>query len=277
MNRTVEITLRQAIRVVFGNRCLSLKGESGRRLRYRPSEYPSLLLGMRHFEPDVRTEWQVLLRKGDVIFDVGANIGLTVDRCWSLLGGECHIWAFEPVHRNLELLRTNVGELGSDRVFIVPCALGDRDGEAEFLDNLEHGGLSCLEAVTLEASVSCDSRQQKSKFLWRHTRRTPLPVATLDAFLRIRPDVHPTFLKLDVEGAARLVIAGGRRTLETHRPVISCSFHGATERRNVIEGVTSMGYKGVRMWPGGVQTLCSPADSNGTFVHEANVPLSVIA
>lgn len=104
------------LRIVFRDRRWPLRGESGHRLLFRPSEQPSLLKGIKRFEPDVREEWKVLLAPGDVIFDVGANIGLTVDRFWGLLGGACTIWAFEPLPRNLELLRPNARQLSTTSV-----------------------------------------------------------------------------------------------------------------------------------------------------------------
>ena len=51
---------------------------------------------MAKFEPEFRRESAALIEPGSTIFDVGANIGLTVDRFWSLLQGKGRIFAFEP-------------------------------------------------------------------------------------------------------------------------------------------------------------------------------------
>ena len=65
-----------------------------------------------------------------MILDVGAHIGFTVERFFSILDGQCHLWAFEPNPRNFELLEYNMRALGSDRVNLINSAVGDRDGKA---------------------------------------------------------------------------------------------------------------------------------------------------
>ena len=61
-----------------------------------------------------------------VIFDIGANIGLTTLYFASLFP-EARIVCFEPLPENLELLRKNVAALGA-RVSVIPQGLGDREG-----------------------------------------------------------------------------------------------------------------------------------------------------
>src|SRR4030095_2870708 len=99
MNHNVHI-LRKAIRFAFGRRTIAIRGESGVPLRFPPSEYPSLLLGLRAYEPEMKKRWQAILSSSEVIFDIGANIGITAQRFHAILKGKCDIYAFEPLPRN---------------------------------------------------------------------------------------------------------------------------------------------------------------------------------
>ncbi len=88
--------------------------------------------------------WQDLLRPEEVILDIGANIGFTVQRFFSLLKGQCEIYAFEPNPRIRRLLEVNTRALNSRRIHLVESAVGNRNGRVGFCDNCNHGALSKL-------------------------------------------------------------------------------------------------------------------------------------
>ena len=80
-----------AVRAVYRRRTITVTGEAGVPFRFRPAEYPTLLRGVSRVDRDLRNEWTRLLAPGDVILDVGANIGTTVQRFHSILDGDCRI------------------------------------------------------------------------------------------------------------------------------------------------------------------------------------------
>lgn len=65
-----------------------------------------------------------------VIFDVGANIGVSA-LYFALTYPNAHIYCFEPLPDNLELLRHNTAPF-QDRIHVVPYGLSDRSGKFEY-------------------------------------------------------------------------------------------------------------------------------------------------
>lgn len=72
------------------------------------------------------------LRPGDVIVDVGANLGLFSLWAWEQTGRDADIYAFEPVPAIHALLAHNLGQLGDPRVRAFGCGLSRQAGEAVF-------------------------------------------------------------------------------------------------------------------------------------------------
>lgn len=258
--------LRKVVRLVFGGRYISVKGEADVPLRFPPAEYPALLRGPSKSAPKLRREWSKLLGNDEKILDIGANIGVTVQRFYSILDGKCCIWAFEPIPRNFNLLEINSRVLGSDRIYLFNSAVGNYDGEAVFADNLDHGGLSRI-ATTVSAS--------RRPGFWSKTTEVKVKMITLDTFLDSHPDVCPTFVKIDVEGAGALVLRGAKNMLNRYKPVISCEFHSSgedDEQTGISQIVKETGYRGI-IFPSIEDEgfcWCAPEDSKGTFIHPSD-------
>jgi FkbM family methyltransferase len=139
------------------------------------------------------------------IWDVGANIGWY---SWVLLSRspEAKAVLLEPDPVNLALLARTARRLGA-RAEIVAAAAGDRTGHRPFAIDRMTGATGSLVV--------------EDTFLGRHYGRKTglLEVRSirLDELLgRFEP---PDLLKIDVEGAERLVVAGAGAVL-AHQPVV---------------------------------------------------------
>jgi len=244
---------------------MSVRGEAGAPLYFSPSEYPSLMLGVSRFEREIKNRWRRLLTPGAVIFDIGANIGITTQRFHALLSGACVVHAFEPVPRNIQLLRRNCAAFG-DRVKIVEAAVGAQNGRTTFDDNTDHGALSRISDGTITAQRDCQ--------FWRHYRTFEVNLLTLDQYCADHSGVLPSFIKLDVEGAAGLVLQGGKGILRQKKPVLSVSFHNDDEISKVLEIIRAHGYRGIQSIAGQVPSWCDPAESCGDFAHPESEGMS---
>jgi FkbM family methyltransferase len=172
------------------------------------------------FEPCLTKFLVRSLEEGAVFFDVGAHIGY-----FSLLakhlGAEVH--AFEPTKSSSLLLQENVKSLRLNRV-----ALSDHGGELELTD---FGPL-------YGAFNSINPRE-------RDLRRFPferylVPTTTLDSYVR-ETGAQPDVIKIDVEGAEEVVVAGAAETLEQCRPVITAEV-GYKESNGLIELMKDLNY-----------------------------------
>lgn len=140
------------------------------------------------------------LRSDSPCIDIGANVGVVLrDIVAFAPNGEHH--AFEPLADHAETL-----QLAYPQVSVHAVALANTTGEAEFIRVVEEGmsGYSGFRPQWYPKPLA--------------TETVKVPVARLDDVL---PEGYaPAFVKIDVEGAERDVIAGGMDTLRKHHPVV---------------------------------------------------------
>lgn len=181
---------------------LLFRYEDGRAFHLPASPGPyAQIFTQGEFEPGESDAVRALLRPGDFVVDVGANLG------WFTLlmaeavepGGE--VWAVEPMPPILPALRRNLALNESLDVRPFEVALGDRTGVAEIhvFSGLPHG----------HASTSTLDRSDYTAH--------EVALTTLDVLLDGRV---PTFVKLDVEGSELAVLRGAAKTCAAECPPI---------------------------------------------------------
>jgi len=170
--------------------------------------------------------YEPFVRAGDLVFDVGANVGNRT-KIFSLLGAR--VVAVEPQPPCAEDLR--IVCRGRDGIRIVGCALGRESGEADMLVS-GSSTVSSLSACWIE---SVTKSQRLSGVLWDRTLR--VPVRTLDSL--IGEFGVPRFVKVDVEGYEAEVIQGLSRPLPALSLEFTPEFPAAIE--SCIERLSAMG------------------------------------
>ena len=78
-------------------------------------------------EPEVQQALAELVKPGQTVYDVGANIGFFTILCSRLVGPQGRVYAFEPIPQNLVTLRHNIALNGLTNVVIVDKALSALD------------------------------------------------------------------------------------------------------------------------------------------------------
>jgi len=137
------------------------------------------------------------------VFDVGANAGYVTNdfhKAWP----SARIVAFEPTPQTFEDLQRNVGDLPG--VELVRTAVCDTDGTVQLrVDQATHlGGSNSLLPHSAEFSLTAPHASYTS---------VDVPAITLDTFCEERGIDHVDLLKIDVEGAEPLVLAGAGKLL----------------------------------------------------------------
>jgi FkbM family methyltransferase len=159
---------------------------------------------------------------GDTVIDIGANIGwftlLAAARC----GDSGHVHAFEPHPVIARYLNRSVQDSRIDsRVTLHQLALDEKRGEAVLgaRANTNNPGHNWLLGNHEKSDTQFD----------RHKVAT----ARLDDLL---PDVSPTVIKIDVEGAEARVMRGAREMLRRARPLVLSELF--PEQLKAVSGVT---------------------------------------
>jgi len=130
-----------------------------------------------------------LVRPGDHVLDVGANIGLFTLFLSRAVGPTGRVVAVEPDPDNVALLKENAKANRCDNVTVVPCALGTEEGVVNLYQVDENrGNLSLADVGDTGRAVNVTMRRG----------------ADVLAELNTRPRV----VKIDVEGAEPMVVRG---------------------------------------------------------------------
>jgi FkbM family methyltransferase len=132
--------------------------------------------------------------------DIGAYNGRTLAEIVRLAPGGRHI-AYEPLPHKCRLL-----ERRFPGVDVRQAAVSDHPGQTTFTIVHDAPALSGLRDRWRDDDGS------------HRTELLPVRVEALDSDLP--PDYVPHFIKIDVEGAERLVFEGAVRTIRTHKPTI---------------------------------------------------------
>jgi len=144
------------------------------------------------------------LRPGQVFFDVGANAGIFTVNAARRVGVSGRVHCFEPGVAELEFLRENLALNQLSNVTVYAGAVSEQTGSAEFA-TAEDGAMSSLAKTDHPAQVI--------------TRWRTVPTITLDDYARQQGVARVDFIKIDVEGAEKLVFAGAPHLLKSSAPV----------------------------------------------------------
>lgn len=147
-----------------------------------------------------------LIATGECVFDLGGHIGYTALYFSYLVGETGHVSVFEPSPESLSYLRRNVAACARNNIRVVEKAVSYETG---------HAVLYC-ESVTGQNSTIVPSLDVRSP-IYKPRR---IDTVRVDQFVE-DSGMHPTFIKMDVEGAELQALCGMTRTLQTLAPRIA--------------------------------------------------------
>jgi len=132
------------------------------------------------------SEIRGLVREGDTVIDIGANIGYFTVLLANLVGPKGKVYAFEPDPRNFHLLQRTIKRNGWAHVFAEQKAVSNKIGEFLLYQT------PCWAANALTPG--------------EHVSTVKVDVITLDDFLCDEHNV--SFVKMDMDGSEPLAIQG---------------------------------------------------------------------
>lgn len=150
------------------------------------------------------------VKLGDVCLDIGVHGGSWTYPLAKRVGPSGYVHAFEAFPYYAKTLERALWLRRLGNVKTHSFALGDADGEHPI--TLVDGSGNVLSG---RIHLTTDEETP--------TERMVVSIRKLDTVMSQNPALlHPTFVKIDVEGAELAVFRGARRMLEDVRPVIYC-------------------------------------------------------
>ena len=174
-----------------------------------------------HYEYKIRQLFERTIREGDVVFDIGANVGFYTLLSSILVGGKGTVYAFEPLPQNLVYLKKHIQLNQIGNVVIIEAAVCETSGESSFTrrgatSHISQAGSLFVKTVSLDDLFSC---------------------GTIPA---------PNCLKIDVEGGELSALLGMTRLIRESRPKIFLELHRGRDSRipkKCVDLLMSFGYK----------------------------------
>jgi FkbM family methyltransferase len=175
---------------------LDLPVADGFRMRVDTSEAIGRVLAVTgSWEPHVTTAFRKLLSPGDVVIDVGANIGYHTLLAAKLVGPGGHVYAFEPAAGTFTALTANIALNHASNVTALCIAAGAASGEAT-LDNRSWGG-------PLHSFIRRESESSEPS-----SNATSVQVEPVATFVQPEHLSRLRLVKIDVEGYEHEVLQG---------------------------------------------------------------------
>jgi FkbM family methyltransferase len=179
-----------------------------RLLAREPALYAGALRLLR--SPDLgKRIFVAVIRRGDVVFDVGANRGAYTALFSRLAGPGGRVHAFEPVPPTCDALVEMLHMQRIENVVVNRTAIGEAPGELPLHvpgDDFGQASLARHDAGSWTAATAVRS-------YWA-------PVETIDDYARRRGLARLDFVKCDVEGAELAVLRGAGETLRGLAPLL---------------------------------------------------------
>ncbi len=139
------------------------------------------------------------IKKGDIVLDVGANIGYYTLIFAKLVGDTGKVFAFEPDPTNFQILKKNIALNGYKNVELIQKALSDKNQKVTLILNKQNtaGNYLSSKHQTSKNSIQIDA------------------ITTDDYFKNFKQKID--FIKIDVEGAETMVLKGMSNSLSNNK------------------------------------------------------------
>lgn len=201
-------------------------------VRVRLIRHMSLIIDSRIVEPSIGALFEVLCRRDHVrvFWDVGAHIGYY---SWLVLSyaPTARAWLFEPDPQNTELIQQTISRNSVQGAKLMPLALADAAGTADFLRDTILG---------LTGSLRTDRKGDVA--IIYDVDQPSIEVETTTVDLLIKTCQIPDLIKIDVEGAEHLVLAGAQETLRNHQPLLIFETL-ESNKTSLFDALMSLDYK----------------------------------
>ena len=229
-SRYPEIALSRPLGLFARGEHALAKLRDGQRILVHTKDHVGrILLYMGDVDPRLSWVARKLLRPGDNVLDIGANLGWFTLLSSKLVGSRGQVHAFEPQPKIAAMLNASLAINGSDNVTLHDVALSDREGTAEFHvlggnygagrlgDNDVTERWNTIRVQTVEAGTYLDSLD--------------LP--------RVR------LVKIDVEGHEQTIFEAAESFFRENQPdaiLFEEAGSGTISRRPVAKVLKSFGY-----------------------------------
>jgi FkbM family methyltransferase len=190
------------------------------------------------FELKTLDRYTQLIKPGDIVLDIGANIGAHTLPLAQLVGGTGKVFSFEPTAYAFKKQQINIG--------LNPDLISRISAHQMMLTDTDTAPLPESVYSSWPLEVADDLHNEHHGRLMGTDGSN---ASTLDSFLRELGIKHIDFIKLDVDGNENNVLAGARESLKKLKPKIMLELapyvYGSEQKKfdKLLDDLWSLGYQ----------------------------------
>lgn len=188
--------------------------------------------GLLKFEKDYDFHYfaRTLIKPGDTVIDMGANLGYYTTLFLKWVGSKGKVYAIEPVPVYQEILTKSLSK--KNNFHLLPYALGASEKNIEivlpYYDGLLHTGRAYVKDETHDRPVGYKTQ------IFRARMKSPAELLNLNTKL--------DFIKCDIEGFEYVVFNEMREILKKHMPILQIEI-GPKNSKNMDLLLSGIGYE----------------------------------
>ncbi len=145
------------------------------------------------------------IKSGDVVFDVGTNIGETLLNFAKIVGNEGKVYGFEPDEKTYGKAKKNIALNDFQNIMLFKLGISDKK-ESVKLYEVDNHNFGMNRILTAESGKDLNF--------------SVIETISIDDFVAENKIERLDFIKVDIEGYEMHAISGARKTLETHKPIL---------------------------------------------------------
>lgn len=172
------------------------------------------------YEHEKQKLFSRLVKRGAVVFDLGAHAGFYSLLASRLAGASGKVYAFEPLPKNLENIHTHLKINNIANIEVVPAAVTQKSGKVYFTNDEIN---SSINRVSERGTLVVDA-------------------ISLDDF-SCKNQVLPDLIKIDIEGGEEDALRGAINLLKQSHPIILLATHAPEIHVNCCRILESLGYQ----------------------------------
>lgn len=196
------------------------------------------------------------IQPGQIVLDVGANIGAFTIPFANQVGPTGIVHAFEPQRQLSQMISTNVALNQLPNVHVHNVAVGNQFGGSIQVPKLDYSKSANFGAISIHPNEMDWTKQGDTE---------SVPVMTLDSKFYVPGSICPSFLKIDAEGMELMVLQGSQQLIAECLPV-HCHWdvHPYFSSQNYAGETTSV----FSEYAYSINVLCYPKDKEVSHIEE---------
>ncbi|MDZ7962632.1 MAG: FkbM family methyltransferase [Aulosira sp. DedQUE10] len=180
------------------------------------------------WEPSAQEIYHQLLKKGQVVYDLGANTGIHSAIFAKLVGIKGKVFAFEPLKDNIKELKSIKDLNHIDNIHIIDKAISNKTG----VTSLKIGNHNKQGSLV---GIGCETGDE-----------IKIEMTTIDNLIEDGLDL-PDFIKIDIEGAESDALQGFTNSINKSYPSFAIDLHTPEQDIKVGKFFKEYGYKLYRL------------------------------